>query len=186
MREKLTEQKLVRAVKNAGGIAVKLVSPGFDGMPDRLVLLPGAKIAFVEVKAMGCKPRPLQRKRHEMLKALGFSVFVLDDEQLIPLMISEIMGGESRCQKSPLTYVTIVESHFADAIDMAIEISTFFAVENVLQYLEQKGCWCFVTGVAIIFIRKDLMSTAPVEISAVADVLRPINVGLEYLVVTLK
>jgi len=90
MREKLTEQKLVRAVKNAGGIAVKLVSPGFDGMPDRLVLLPGAKIAFVEVKAMGCKPRPLQRKRHELLRTLGFSVFVLDDERLIGGIINAI------------------------------------------------------------------------------------------------
>ena len=90
MREKLTEQKLVRAVKNAGGIAVKLVSPGFDGMPDRLVLLPGAKIAFVEVKAMGCKPRPMQRKRHELLRALGFAVFVLDDERLIGGIIDAI------------------------------------------------------------------------------------------------
>ena len=93
MREKLTEQKLVRAVKNAGGIAVKLVSPGFDGMPDRLLLLPGAKIAFVEVKAMGCKPRPLQRRRHEMLRALGFSVFVLDDERLVGGIIDEIQAS---------------------------------------------------------------------------------------------
>ena len=90
MREKLTEQKLVRAVKTAGGIAVKLVSPGFDGMPDRLVLLSGAKMAFVEVKAMGCKPQPLQRKRHEMLRALGFPVFVLDDERLIGGIINAI------------------------------------------------------------------------------------------------
>lgn len=93
MREKLIEQKLVRAVKAAGGIAVKLVSPGFDGMPDRLLLLPGAKIAFVEVKAMGCKPRPLQIRRHELLRGLGFLVFVLDDERLITQILSEIMGG---------------------------------------------------------------------------------------------
>lgn len=51
MREKTIEQHLVKAVKNSGGIAPKLVSPGFDGMPDRLVLLPGGKIGFVEVKA---------------------------------------------------------------------------------------------------------------------------------------
>ena len=48
MREKIIEQHLVMAVKNSGGIAPKLVSPGFDGMPDRLVLLPGGKIGFVE------------------------------------------------------------------------------------------------------------------------------------------
>ena len=47
MREKQIEQKLVRAVKNMGGIAPKLVSPGFDGMPDRIVLLPGGHIGFV-------------------------------------------------------------------------------------------------------------------------------------------
>lgn len=90
MREKLIEQKLVRAVKAAGGIAVKLVSPGFDGMPDRLVLLPGAKIAFVEVKAMGCKPRPLQIRRHVMLLELGFLVFLLDDERQIGGILNEI------------------------------------------------------------------------------------------------
>ena len=60
MREKIIEQHLVKAVKNSGGIAPKLVSPGFDGMPDRLVLLPGGKIGFVEVKAPGKEPRPLQ------------------------------------------------------------------------------------------------------------------------------
>ena len=60
MREKTIEQKLIKAVKNAGGIAPKLVSPGFDGMPDRLVLLPGGKIGFVEVKVPGKEPRPLQ------------------------------------------------------------------------------------------------------------------------------
>ena len=60
MREKIIEQHLVKAVKNSGGIAPKLVSPGFDGMPDRLVLLPGGKIGFVEVKVPGKEPRPLQ------------------------------------------------------------------------------------------------------------------------------
>ena len=60
MREKTIEQHLVKAVKNSGGIAPKLVSPGFDGMPDRLVLLAGGKIGFVEVKVPGKEPRPLQ------------------------------------------------------------------------------------------------------------------------------
>ena len=53
MREKTIEQKLIKAVKNAGGIAPKMVSPGFDGMPDRMVLLPKGKIGFVEVKVPG-------------------------------------------------------------------------------------------------------------------------------------
>lgn len=37
MREKIIERKLAAAVKQAGGMALKFVSPGFDGMPDRIV-----------------------------------------------------------------------------------------------------------------------------------------------------
>lgn len=94
MREKQTEQRLVKAVKAAGGICPKLVSPGTDGMPDRMVLLPGGHIGFVEVKAPGQKPRPLQTKRHEQLRALGFNVYVLDGEKQIPDMIREIEGDD--------------------------------------------------------------------------------------------
>ena len=53
MREKTIEQKLVQAVKAKGGIAPKFVSPGFSGVPDRLILLPDGKCGFVEVKAPG-------------------------------------------------------------------------------------------------------------------------------------
>lgn len=90
MREKIIEQHLVKAVKNSGGIAPKLVSPGFDGMPDRLVLLPGGKIGFVEVKAPGKEPRPLQVARHGLLQRLGFKVFVLDDPEQIGGILNEI------------------------------------------------------------------------------------------------
>ena len=90
MREKQIEQKLVRAVKAADGICPKLVSPGTDGMPDRMILLQGGRIGFVEVKALGKKPRPLQVKRHEQLQSLGFPVFVLDDPEQIPSVIREV------------------------------------------------------------------------------------------------
>ena len=90
MREKAIERKLVMAVKAAGGIAPKFTSPGFDGMPDRLVLLPGAHMAFVEVKAPGEMPRPLQLARHRLLRNLGFKVFVLDDEAQIGRILDEI------------------------------------------------------------------------------------------------
>lgn len=83
MREKVLEQKLVTAVKKSGGAAPKLVSPGLDGMPDRLVLLPVGMMGFVEVKAPGEKPRPLQLARHRMLRGLGFKVYVLDEEEQI-------------------------------------------------------------------------------------------------------
>ena len=90
MREREIERKLVNAVKVAGGICPKWVAPGFDGVPDRIVLMPGGKIAFVEVKAPGEKPRPLQVSRHELLRQLGFKVFVLDGVEKIGGMIDEI------------------------------------------------------------------------------------------------
>jgi len=94
MREKTLEQKFRAAVRNAGGLAVKFTSPGFDGVPDRLALLPDGKMAFVEVKAPGKKPHPLQLARHRMLRELGFKVYVLDDESQIKKIISEI-GGDA-------------------------------------------------------------------------------------------
>lgn len=92
MREKTLEQKFRAAVKVAGGLAVKFTSPGFDGVPDRLALLPDGKMAFVEVKAPGEKPRPLQLSRHRLLRRLGFKVYVLDDESQIGGIIDEIQS----------------------------------------------------------------------------------------------
>ena len=78
MKEKTIEKKLTLAAKNMGGIALKFISPGLDGMPDRIVLLPGGRMGFIEVKAPGKVPRPLQEARHRMLRILGFRVYVLD------------------------------------------------------------------------------------------------------------
>ena len=93
MREKTIEQKLIKAVKSAGGIAPKMISPGFDGMPDRIVLLPEGKIGFVEVKAPGEVPRPLQASRHRLTGRLGFKVFVLDDPGQIGGILDEIQSA---------------------------------------------------------------------------------------------
>lgn len=93
MREKMIEQKLVEAVKENGGICPKLVSPGTDGMPDRMVLMPGAKIGFVEVKAPGQKPRPLQVARIKLLRRLGFKVYVLDGIEQIGGIIDDITNS---------------------------------------------------------------------------------------------
>ncbi len=91
--ESSLERKLKRAVERAGGIAAKFVSPGYDGMPDRLVLLPGGRSAFVEVKARGERPRRLQEARHRRLRALGFRVYVLDREEQIGGIIDEIRSA---------------------------------------------------------------------------------------------
>ena len=84
------ERKLAEAVKAMGGIAPKFISPGFAGMPDRLVILPDGKCGFVEVKRRGEKPRPLQQIRHGMLRRLGFKVYVLDCEGQIEEVLHEI------------------------------------------------------------------------------------------------
>lgn len=93
MREKQIEQKLVQAVRKSGGMCLKFVSPNFDGMPDRLILLPGGKIAFTELKAPGKKPRPLQLARHKTLMGLGFRVYVIDSAEQIGAILDEIQSS---------------------------------------------------------------------------------------------
>ena len=90
MLEKRIENKLTRSLKKAGGIALKFVSPGFAGMPDRLVLLPDGMCAFVELKAPGKHTRPLQTVRHRMLQKLGFKVYVIDSAEQIEGVINDI------------------------------------------------------------------------------------------------
>ena len=94
MREKDVEQALVQAVKKVGGMCPKFVSPGTNGMPDRIALLPGGRMGFIEVKAPKKKPRPLQVRQHQRLNALGFPVFVLDDPEKIEEILAEIRRAE--------------------------------------------------------------------------------------------
>ncbi|MFI3326947.1 MAG: VRR-NUC domain-containing protein [Clostridia bacterium] len=91
MLEHLIEEKLCKAVKKHNGLALKFVSPGFVGVPDRILLFPNGILSFVELKAPGKKPRPLQFKRIEQLRKLGFKVFVLDHPDQIELVIKEIL-----------------------------------------------------------------------------------------------
>lgn len=93
MLEKVIEKKLVAAVKKMGGIAAKFVSPGLDGMPDRLVLLPNRKVAFVELKAPGMKLRPLQLRRIKQLQKLGFVCYVVDNADKIGGILDEIQSS---------------------------------------------------------------------------------------------
>ena len=93
MREKYIEQKLVKTIKAERGIALKLQCIGFDGMPDRIILMPGGRLAFAEIKAPGEKLRPLQERRKRQIESLGFLVFVIDSiDKIEPFM--EVMKGE--------------------------------------------------------------------------------------------
>ena len=93
MREKTVEVKLVAAVKAMGGLSPKFISPGYDGMPDRLVLLPNGILAFVELKAPGKKLRPLQVRRKAQLEGLGFSVYCIDRPERIGGVLNEIANS---------------------------------------------------------------------------------------------
>lgn len=91
--EKQIEQQFVKAVKAKGGICPKFVSPGFDGVPDRLILLPYGRIAFAEMKAPGKKIRPLQVRRKAQLQRLGFKVYCVDNVQMIGGILDEIQSS---------------------------------------------------------------------------------------------
>ena len=95
--EKLIVRKLVVAVRKAGGLAPKFVSPGWDGVPDRILLFPGRCIGFVELKAPGKAMRPLQIRRKEQLERLGFPVYCVDSIDQIDEVVDEIKrGGDAR------------------------------------------------------------------------------------------
>lgn len=90
MREKIVEEHLVKAVRLMGGLSPKFVSPGFDGVPDRLLLLPNGRMAFAELKAPGKQLRPLQKRRKRQLETLGFRVYVIDNTDQIGGVLSEL------------------------------------------------------------------------------------------------
>lgn len=83
MLERAIERYLIHEVKRRNGLALKFVSPGISGVPDRIVMLPRGKMAFVELKAPGETLRPLQVKRKNQLEILGFEVYCVDGIQQI-------------------------------------------------------------------------------------------------------
>jgi len=90
LKETSIEKKLCDAVRKLGGLCPKFVSPGLDGVPDRIVLLPRGRIAFVELKAPGRKPRPLQVRRMKQIRDLGFPVYCIDSIEQIGGIFDEI------------------------------------------------------------------------------------------------
>lgn len=77
MREKEIEKWLVTGVKNLGGKAYKWVSPGNNGVPDRIVILPGRAPVFVELKTESGRLTALQEVQISRLRDLGQDVRVL-------------------------------------------------------------------------------------------------------------
>lgn len=93
MSEKDVERYLRDRVKTIGGTAYKLACPGTNGMPDRLICLPGGHVVFVETKDKGKKPRPLQKAQHRYLRELGFPVFgAVDNRAMVDAVIDYCWG----------------------------------------------------------------------------------------------
>lgn len=91
MEENRVERRLKTQVEKIGGKAYKWVSPGVTGVPDRIVLLPGGRIIFVELKAPGKKLRKIQEYRSKELRKLGFQVECLDTVEKVDLFIKDVM-----------------------------------------------------------------------------------------------
>jgi len=91
-RENVIEAYLRDQVKALGGRAYKFVSPGNAGVPDRLVLLPGGKVVFVELKATGRKPTSLQEAQQRKIRNLNFDVFTLDSKAEVDKFIEGCKG----------------------------------------------------------------------------------------------
>lgn len=91
--EKQLERKFREAVRRAGGRAYKFISPGNAGVPDRLVVLPGGRTGFVELKRKGGKPRPDQRHQMEILEKLGCVTAVLDSADRIGAVLDAVRAG---------------------------------------------------------------------------------------------
>lgn len=92
MRESKIEKSLKDKVQDMGGIALKFVSPGMAGVPDRIVLIPNGKAVFVELKAPGKTMRPIQLKRKSQLEYLGFKVYLIDSLQGVDSFVREVFN----------------------------------------------------------------------------------------------
>jgi Holliday junction resolvase len=90
LKEGKLERALKRKVEKLGGKALKFVSPGMVGVPDRIILMPKGKILFVEMKAPGEALSPIQDKRKRDLEALGFEVYKIDSNEQIEAFIQRL------------------------------------------------------------------------------------------------
>lgn len=88
--EKDIEKRLVREVKKLGGLCLKWVSPGNSGVPDRIVLMPGGKAIFVELKRPGGKEGALQRYWKATLETLGFGCYTIYDYTEMQEILGEL------------------------------------------------------------------------------------------------
>jgi Holliday junction resolvase len=88
--EKRRERRLKREVEKSGGLAIKIASPWFRGLPDRLVLMPGRKFFWAEMKSTGKKLGVRQAVVKRLFEKLGFEVDVLDTDEKLDEFLNKI------------------------------------------------------------------------------------------------
>lgn len=76
MTEKQIEKKLRLGIEKLGGLCLKFPATYFTGIPDRLCILPGGLVFFVETKGEGLKLRPRQLYVARQLESLGVRVYI--------------------------------------------------------------------------------------------------------------
>lgn len=95
--EKEIEQKLKAMIERHGGLCLKWVCPGWLGVPDRICLLPGGTVIFVELKRpKGGKRSKMQEWWAQKLNALGFlHLWIKDPEDIaaMELLVADLRGG---------------------------------------------------------------------------------------------
>ena len=91
LRESDVERVFCREVKRLGGWPLKLTCAGTAGMPDRLVIFPGGRCKFVELKRLRGEPRALQQLRADQLRALGCDVACLDSPEAVARWMEEVI-----------------------------------------------------------------------------------------------
>lgn len=95
-KESSHEEKLRKGIKKLGGLCIKFFCPTFTGLPDRIVLMPGGRNWFIEMKATGKKPKPRQEFVHRQLRKLGFTVLVLDSDEKVKEFICSIQNSPAQ------------------------------------------------------------------------------------------
>lgn len=94
MKESTIEAKLVRMVRELGGLCFKFVSPGNPGVPDRLIILPGGRVVFVELKTEVGRLATIQKWQLEEMRRRGADVRVLKGLEQVKAFVREVMPNE--------------------------------------------------------------------------------------------
>lgn len=89
--EKVLERRLKQEVEKSGGLCLKFESPGCNGVPDRIIIMPGGRIYFAELKDAGKRERPIQMYVQQRLREMGCTVFShVDGPAALARLLAEI------------------------------------------------------------------------------------------------